>query len=99
MNYTKIENSSVYFRLNEDMDWKPISEIQGDDLILILEKALIEDEFELAEYNNELIKNEAHNIIYKSIYEKIDEIRHDRENILDENLQRYIDVIEKYSHK
>lgn len=98
MNYTKIDNSNVYFRLNEDMDWKQISEIQGDDLIVMLEKALGEEEFEIAEYDNELIKNEAHNIIYKSIYEKIYEIRQDRENILDENLQRYSDVIDKYSH-
>ena len=56
MNYTKIDNSNVYFRLNEDMDWKQISEIQGDDLIVMLEKALGEEEFEIAEYDNELIK-------------------------------------------
>ena len=67
MNYTKIDKSSVYFRLNEGMDWKPISDIQGDDLITLLKKALDEEEFELAEYNNDLINNEAHNIIYKSI--------------------------------
>lgn len=99
MNYTKIDNSCVYFRLNEGVDWKLISDIQGDDLISLLEKALNEEEFELAEYDNELIKNEAHNIIYKSIYEKISEIRIDRENILDEHLQRYSEVIDKYSHE
>ena len=99
MNYTKIDKSSVFFRLNEVMDWKPISDIEGDDLITLLEKALEEDEFELIEYNNELIKNEAHNIIYKSIYEKISEIRNDRENILDEHLQRYSEVIDKYSRE
>lgn len=99
MNYTKIDKSSVYFRLNEGMDWKPISDIQGDDLITLLKKALDEEEFELAEYNNDLINNEAHNIIYKSIHEKISEIRNDRENILDEHLQRYNEVIDKYSHE
>lgn len=98
MNYTKIEKSCVYFRLKEDMAWKPISDIQGDDLIILLEKALDEDEFELTEYETEQIKNEAHNIIYKSVYEKISEIRNDRENILDEHLQRYSEVIDKYSH-
>lgn len=99
MNYTKIDKSCVYFRLNEEMVWKPISDIQGDDLITLLEKALDEDEFELAEYDNDQICNEAHNIIYKSIYEKISEIRNDRENILDEHLQRYSEVIDKYSHE
>lgn len=99
MNYTKIEKSGVSFRLYEGMAWKPISDIQGDDLIILLKKALDEDEFELAEYDTEQIKNEAHNIIYKSIYEKISEIRNDRENILDEHLQRYSEVIDKYSHE
>lgn len=99
MNYTKIDKLGVYFRLNEGMDWKPISDIQGDDLITLLEKALDEDEFELAEYDTKQIKNEAQNIIYKSVYEKISEIRNDRENILDEHLQRYSEVIDKYSHE
>lgn len=44
-----------------------------------------------------LIKNEAHKIIYKSIYQKINDIYRERDNIIDENTQRYNDIIEKYS--
>ena len=45
------------------MVWKLISDIQGDDLTTLLEKALAEYEFELAEYDNYHIYYEAHNII------------------------------------
>ena len=53
----------MYFRLNEDMVWKLISDIQGDNLTTLLEKALAEYEFELAEYDNDHIYYETHNII------------------------------------
>ena len=97
MNYTKIENSNVYFRLSNSDNWKLISDITGDDLIKLIEKCIDEDDFELEEFDNTLIKNEAHKIIYKSIYQKIKEIHLERDNIIDENTQRYNDIIEKYS--
>lgn len=95
----KIYKSCLYFRLNEGVVLKPISDIQDDDLITMLEKELTEYEFELAEYDNNHIYHETHNIIYKSIYEKITDIRNDRENIIDNYLQRYSEVIDKYSYE
>ncbi|MGF0095779.1 hypothetical protein ACQRC6_04990 [Peptoniphilus sp. SGI.035] len=97
MNYTKIENNNVYFRLSYTDDWKLISDIIGDDLIKLIEKCIDEDDFEIEEFNESLIKNEAHKIIYKSIYQKIKEIQINKDNIIDENTQRYNDIIEKYS--
>lgn len=97
MNYTKIENGKVYFRLSSSDNWKLISDITGDDLIKLIEKCIDEDDFELEEFDDTLIKNEAHKIIYKSIYQKINDIYLERDNIIDENTQRYNDIIEKYS--
>ena len=97
MNYTKIENSNVYFRLRSSDNWKLISDITGDDLIILIEKCIDEDDFELEEFDDTLIKNEAHKIIYKSIHQKINDIYRERDNIIDENTQRYNDIIEKYS--
>ncbi len=97
MNYTKIDNNSVFFRLLETDEWKSISEIQGNDIIILLEKCLEDESFKMVEYDSDSIRNEAHNIIYKSIYTKIQEILLDKKNILDENSQRYKKIIEKYS--
>lgn len=96
MNYIKIEGNSVHFRLKEEDEWKAISEIQGMDILALLKASIENDEFQIDEYKDELIRNEAHNIIYKSIYEKINEIIINKENILDENSQRYKDIIEEY---
>ncbi|MBS5966677.1 MAG: hypothetical protein KIA06_04305 [Finegoldia magna] len=97
MNYTKIKNSNVYFRLSGSDNWKPISDLTGDDLIKLIEKCIDEDDFNLEEFDDTLIENEAHKIIYKSIYQKINDIHLERDNIIDENTQRYNDIIEKYS--
>lgn len=97
MNYTKIENSKVFFRLSSSDNWKLISDITGDDLIILIEKCIDEDDFELKEFDDTIIKNEAHKIIYKSIYQKINDIYLERDNIIDDNSQRYNDIIEKFS--
>lgn len=97
MNYTKIKNKNVFFRLSSSDGWKLISDITGDDLIKLIEKCIDEDDFELVEFDDTLIQNEAHKIIYKSIYQKINDIHLERDNIIDENTQRYNDIIEKYS--
>ena len=97
MNYTKIENRNVFFRLSDSDNWKLISDITGDDLIKLIEKCIDEDDFELGEFDDMRIGNEAHKIIYKSIYQKIKDIHLERDNIIDENTQRYNDIIEKYS--
>ena len=50
----------------------------------------------MVEYSNDLIRNEVHNVIYKSIYSQFDEIIKDKKGILDQNNTRYREIIEKY---
>ncbi|MDU3177391.1 hypothetical protein [Anaerococcus sp.] len=97
MNYTKIENNNVFYRLEEKDDWKYISDINGEDLLILTEKCVEDENFEIEEYNSSLIRNEAHNIIYKSIYSNLIEIYKDRNSIIDQNKQRYSEIINKYS--
>lgn len=98
MNYSKIEKGKVLFRLEENEDWKDISNIEGLDLIELIGKSVSEEDFEMQEYDESLIQNEAHKIIYYSIYQKIKDIQNDRDSIIDANNQRYKDIIEKYSN-
>lgn len=96
MNYTKIDNNMVYFRLKDDEDWQVISEIKGNDILRLLKLIFEDSDFRIAPYDDDNIKNEVHNIIYKNIYKQFEEIIRNKDNILDENTARYKDVIEKY---
>jgi len=97
MNYTKIDNNKVLFRINAKIDeWKEITEISGGDIITLLNHVIDDNEFQIAEYSNDLIRNEVHNVIYKSIYSQFDEIIKNKKSILDQNNTRYREIIEKY---
>ena len=96
MNYTKVDNNMVYFRLKDDENWQVISEIKGDDILRLLKLIFEDSDFQIAPYNDDNIKNEVHNIIYKNIYKQFEEIIRNKDNIADENTARYKDVIEKY---
>lgn len=86
----------VYFRLKDDEDWQVISEIKGNDILRLLKLIFEDSDFRIAPYDDDNIKNEVHNIIYKNIYKQFEEIIRNKDNILDENTARYKDVIEKY---
>ena len=96
MNYTKIENHKVYFVVKEEDSWKEISEISGEDILCLLENIFDDDDFTIAPYEPESIKNECHNIIYKNIYAHFDELLQDKENLLDQVRNKYNKIIEKY---
>ncbi len=51
MNYSKIENSKVYYRLEDGEDWVEINQIDKEDLLVLLDKFISEEDFELEEFD------------------------------------------------
>ncbi len=98
MDYTKIDNHMVYFRLNENEKWNEITNINKEDILKLVELLLEEDDFKIAEFNEELIKNEAHKIIYDNIYNKLNQLISQKETILGNSKQMYSKIIQKYSN-
>ena len=98
MNYSKIENNMVYYKTEQD-NWRKIDEISKEDILLLLNEALSIEDFNLVEPKKEDIKNEAHYIIYKNIYDDFDVIMKDKNKFLDKSRERYKDIIEEYNNK
>ncbi len=95
MRYLKIEDNKGYFTINGD-DWSPIDEIDKQHLLRLVDFAL-SDGFEMDEFKSEDIGNQAHQIIYKNIFEKLNDLNGKSQRFKDESEALYKEAIEKYS--
>jgi hypothetical protein len=96
MTYLKIDNNKGYYRLEgASEDWVELDQISKDDLLKLLEKATTE-EFLMDEYEDELLQNPAHNIIYKNIYGKFTELLSNKTRFQDSVNLMYKSAIDKY---
>lgn len=71
--------------------------ISKDDLLTLLKIAISEESFEMDPYSTESVHNAAHQIIYKNIYQKFEDIRLHRVSFEDEKVNLYRTAINKYS--
>ena len=95
MKYLKIETGKGSFQ-KESGQWTELDQMGKDDLLFLLNKA-IDDEFEMDVYDVNLIQNKAHQIIYKHLYQKFDELKLNKSRFKDESEQLYKSAIEKYT--
>jgi len=95
MKYLKIDNNKVFF-LNSSNEWKEIDTINKNDLLYLIDKIITEEDFEMDEYNEDSIANKAHQIIYKSLYDKFKSLSADRTRFHDESRELYREAYEKY---
>ena len=66
-----VDNGRVFFSLDgSSANKKPIDQISKDDLLTLLKLAISEESFEMDPYSTESVRNAAHQIIYKNIYQK-----------------------------
>ncbi len=94
MKYLKIENNKGHF-LSSSNEWTEIDKISKEDLMYLLNKVVYED-FEIDEYVEEEIGHKAHQIVYKSIYEKFSELVENKNVFRDECDSLFKEAIEKY---
>lgn len=95
MKYLKIENGKGYIQKAPDQ-WIELDQIGKEDLLSLLDKA-INDEFEMDEFITDSLQNKAHQIIYKQLYQKFNELKLEKSRFKDESEQLYKSAIEKYS--
>jgi hypothetical protein len=94
MKLLKIENSQGYYLLDEG-EYAPVDKITKDDLLRLVNLTL-ESEVDIDEFNDEKLKNQAHQIIYKSIYEKLSGLKERRDEFKDESDRLYLQEYEMY---
>ena len=97
MTYLKIDNNKGYFRIDgTNEEWAELDQISKDDLLKLIDKATTK-EFQMDEYKDELLQNPAHNIIYRNIYGKFNELLSNKTRFQDSVNAMYKTAIDKYS--
>tara|TARA_R110001599_G_scaffold159052_1_gene346072 strand:- start:94487 stop:94792 length:306 start_codon:yes stop_codon:yes gene_type:complete len=95
MKLLKIENSCGYFLL-ESGDFSPVDKISKDDLLRLANIALSDDDIEFDVYDEGMIQNHAHQVIYKSAIRKLQSLRERKREFIDEAARLYLEEYEKY---
>lgn len=95
MKILEINNSNGYFFCIEDKDWKPIDEIDKGSLMNLL-NVFIKSDVIMDDYDENLVRNKAHQIIYKSIFEKFKALKENKSKFKDESDRLYLDELQKY---
>ena len=94
MKLLKIEDNKGLFLKSED-DFLPVDELSKDDLLRLVSLSL-ENEVDFDEYDDDKLKNPAHQIVYKNVYEKLSALHARREEFFDESKRLYLADYEKY---
>lgn len=96
MKYLKIENNKGFYLNDETAQiWVELDQISKVHLLKILEIAG-KKEFEMDEYDDDLLQNPAHNILYKNIYNKLNGFLENKTRFQDSAGGMYKSAIEKY---
>lgn len=95
MKLLKIENSCGHFLL-ESGDYNPIDKISKDDLLRFVNITLSEEAVEFDAYDESMIQNHAHQVIYKSVIRKLQSLQERKQEFVDESARLYLEDHEKY---
>jgi hypothetical protein len=93
-----IDDSKGYFLL-ENGNFAEIDQITKEGLLRLVNLTLNEEDIEYDEYSDETVKNQAHQIVYKSVLEKLKELRGRRGEFVDESERLYLADYERYRPK
>lgn len=96
MKYLEIKNGKGYF-INQSSECKTIDFITKEDILYLLDEATNPNKsFEMDSIDEKTIHHEAHQIIYKDIYNKFQEILVNKTRFIEESEKIYKDELEKY---
>ena len=94
MKLLKIEGDLGYYR-DDQGKFAPVDKITKEDLLRLVNLTL-DEEVEFDEYKDEDLKNHAHKIVYKSIFEKLRGLKERRQEFIDESERLYLQEYERY---
>jgi len=94
MKLLKIENNQGYF-LAANEEFTSIDKITKEDLLRLVDITLTQ-EVEFDEYDSKSVANQAHQVLYKNIYEKLKGLKERKKEFTDECERLYLQEYEKY---
>jgi hypothetical protein len=101
MKYLKINDNKAYYYKSDELlgeVWIEVDKMNKDDLLVLLNQAITGD-FEMDEFNEGLLQNKAHQIVYKNIYQKFVELIENKARFADESANTYKEALDKYRPK
>jgi hypothetical protein len=94
MKLLSIENNMGLY-LTESGQYSSVDKITKEDLLRLVNLTLKEDvEFDV--YDDNTIKNQAHQIVYKSVFEKLRGLKDRKNEFVDESERLFLKEYEKY---
>jgi hypothetical protein len=94
MKYLKIEDNKGYYW--DGAEYQEVDKINKKGILALL-KAAETDDFEMDAYDENLLGNKAHQIIYENLYTKFEEFMGDKEQFKRDVDNLYREAIGKYS--
>ena len=98
MKILKIENGNGFYRISEEAEWVEIDRIDKEGLMGLLD-AFLTAEVEIDDIAETSLHNQAQQIIYKKIAEKLSALSDKRSKFKDESDRMYLNAIQKYSKR
>ena len=95
MKLLKADSNRGFF-LDDSGSYREIDEITKEDLLRLMKSILSEDD-ELDEYDEEVIKNQAHQAVYKSIYRNLQSLKERRQEFIDDSERLYLEDYKRYT--
>ena len=95
MKLLKAEGSLGHY-LTDKGTYSPIEKITKDDLLRLVNWTLQEEDVEFDDYDENAIKNLAHQVIYKNVVQQLQGLRSRRKAFVDESERLYLVEYEKY---
>ena len=96
MKCLKIENGRGFFA-QPNGEMQPIDKMTKDDILYLLSVATNpEGEFEMDSLEDHELLNEAHKIIYRSLYAKFSELLSNKTRFVEESAATYKEALDKY---
>lgn len=96
MKILKVKDNNGYFRVSDSDKWRPIDEIDKDELMNLLD-CFLNSDVEMDDIEEKSLSNQAQRIIYRSIFEKLNNLKENKSKFKDESERMYLSEIQKYS--
>lgn len=95
MKLLKIENDKGWF-LDNANNYQTVDQINRQDLLRLVGATLSEVTAEFDSYDEAILKNHAHQVVYKSIVGKLEDLAGRRQAFTDDSKRLFLSEYERY---
>ena len=95
MKLLKTDSNQGFF-LTEDGKYREIDQITKEDLLRLVRIVLNDEESELDKYDDQVIKNQAHQVVFKSVYRNLQSLKERRQQFIDDSERSFLDDYKRY---